>query len=300
VSAFDTWVCRGRGRPTATVGVMRTRPAAVVTAALVSMLALAGVAEAKPRCFQGKATITGTSGADRIRGTGGNDVIFALGGDDRVRLRGGNDRVCLGAGDDGATTAGGGDSVEGNGGRDRIRLGGEGAPPFDDLDDIVQAGAGNDRVDARGANSDDLVSGDEGSDLLLGGGRLHGNEGNDTLEVLSVTGSFGQDFSAGKGNDRIEIDGDAAGAYAGPGDDVVLGSPSGDQLHGNAGDDLVRGRAGNDALYGDDFPETGDDRLFGGAGDDFIRGGPGNDFCDRGPETNPGGATIFECEEGPG
>ena len=87
----------------------------------------------------------------------------------------------------------------------------------------------------------------------------------------------------------------------GPGDDVILGSPSGDILRGGSGNDRISGRAnlisylfdtidggsGADRLYGGSEPDelhggSGADYLGGGAGDDLLDGGSGADRLDGG------------------
>jgi hypothetical protein len=54
----------------------------------------------KPLCLGKRATIVGTTGANRLRGTKRADVIAALGGNDSVDALGGNDLVCGGPGFD--------------------------------------------------------------------------------------------------------------------------------------------------------------------------------------------------------
>jgi uncharacterized repeat protein (TIGR01451 family) len=56
-------------------------------------------------------------------------------------------------------------------------------------------------------------------------------------------------------------------------DDVLLGTPGGDNVSGRAGDDRLRGRRGADCLFG----QPGDDRLSGGSGSDLLSGGDGDD-----------------------
>lgn len=72
-------------------------------------------------------------------------------------------------------------------------------------------------------------------------------------------------------------------AFAGYGDDVLIGNPANNRLYGGyAGDDMLFGRDGNDQLWGrsgDDVlrGDGGDDELIGGLGSDLLIGGLGND-----------------------
>jgi len=61
---------------------------------------------------------------------------------------------------------------------------------------------------------------------------------------------------------------------AGPGNDTIVGTATGDQLRGQAGNDRIFGSYGDDTLYGG----GGADYLDGGSGADTMVGGTGNDF----------------------
>ena len=54
----------------------------------------------KYKCAGKRATIVGTSRANRLRGTARADVIVGLGGNDKLSGLGGNDRICGGTGND--------------------------------------------------------------------------------------------------------------------------------------------------------------------------------------------------------
>lgn len=58
------------------------------------------------------------------------------------------------------------------------------------------------------------------------------------------------------------------------GDDVILGTPSGDVIDGLGGNDLICGEDGNDEITGG----PGNDHIFGGRGKDDITGGAGDDI----------------------
>ena len=119
-----------------------------------------------------------------------------------------------------------------------------------------------------GNSGNDIIKGLSGNDILNGG------SGNDT-----INGGSGQDtavFSA-KSN-RIKLatrkkqntrDGKdiligIENVNAGGGNDIVIGSKSGNVLNGESGNDRLTGAGGNDIFYGGD----GNDRLVGGTGQD--------------------------------
>lgn len=109
-------------------------------------------------------------------------------------------------------------------------------------------------------------------------------------------------------------------------DDVILGTPSGEDIHGlggndvicaGGGNDLVTGDAGKDRLFGGLGPDElrqgsaeggllaggrGEDLLVGQAGNDTLRGGPDNDelIALRGNDSLNGGSgiTIITSPEG--
>jgi uncharacterized delta-60 repeat protein len=120
---------------------------------------------------------------------------------------------------------------------------------------IVNAGAGNDSIDATYTTRATLHGGD-GNDILLGSNvvlassdsaQLYGDGGNDTLE-------------AGEGNDYLS---------GGGGNDRLVGNAGNDTLIGGNGNDLLKGNAGNDYLSG----QAGLDTLTGGGGKDTLVGG---------------------------
>ncbi len=107
-----------------------------------------------PRCAGKRATIVGSSRANRLKGTRRADVIVALGGNDRIAAGRGNDLICAGDGND-----------------------------------RVDGGLGNDRL--YGQNGNDKLGGASGRDKLSGGNgkdQLSGGSGRDTC-----TGNAGKD-----------------------------------------------------------------------------------------------------------
>ncbi|MFM2355726.1 MAG: hypothetical protein RLZZ528_1462 [Pseudomonadota bacterium] len=159
----------------------------------------------------------------------------------------------------------------------------------------------------------DTLSGNQGNDLLAGGGAgkewklvngkwvfdpkavvkgagftpdgsddsLVGGEGDDVLLGGSgndaLSGGIGADtLNAGSGDDRAfgEAGNDVLNLE--DGDDYGEGGDGNDVVNAGAGDDLAYGNAGNDSLRGGD----GDDALLGGDGVDDLQGGDGNDRLD--------------------
>ena len=98
-----------------------------------------------------------------------------------------------------------------------------------------------------GTNEDDILTGTDGTDVLLGG------NGDDTLN-----GGDGDDLlSGGNGSDTLD---------GGDGSDMLLGGNGSDTLDGGDGDDLLSGGNGSDTLDGGD----GSDLLLGDKGDDTL------------------------------
>ena len=155
----------------------------------------------------------------------------------------------------------------------------------------VNAGAGDDRVDARMATVAIVLNGGDGNDQLEGGNRddtLLGGDGNDRLlggpgnDILA--GQDGDDFLAGQLGDDLLLGGLGNDTLKGRrGDDFLTGQDGHDVLKGGVGNDLIFGRDGDDILVG----QRGSDTLYGGSGNDLLRGGNSNDsICgDSGEDT---------------
>ena len=108
-----------------------------------------------------------------------------------------------------------------------------------------------------------------------------------TVDTIQVATYGGSDFI-----DARLLESARLIAYAGDGNDYILGSRSTDSLFGQAGNDVIYGYNGNDYIDGGDgadylygfngndriYGRDGNDVIFGGAGDDFLNGGNGNDF----------------------
>ena len=163
----------------------------------LTLLVASGVALAINKIgTDGPDTLRGTNGDDNLLGKGANDVLYALGGMDKLlgaegkdwlltgerRALGGdkvsaggpgNDGVAGGLGLDTVLGGSGNDFVFGDKGSDRAVAGGEGR-------DLIDGWAGSDRMLGEGGgdqivdgligegSKDDLLSGGEGDDILIG------------------------------------------------------------------------------------------------------------------------------------
>ena len=141
---------------------------------------------------------------------------------------------------------------------------------------------------------------------------INGNNGKDSLKILSLDQAFDATLklTGGDGNDAI----DASGAKKRVGNALVgvstlqFGGDGNDKLTGGTGNDTLLGEVGNDTLAGGD----GNDGLNGGEGNDSLSGGNGNDILvgddgtndsgtlDGGNDTLLGGAGADICLGGGG
>lgn len=129
-----------------------------------------------------------------------------------------------------------------------------------------------------GTDSNDLINGTTGVDMLFGMG------GDDTLN-----GAGGSDLICGGADDDL-LNGGAGNDYLNgeAGTDTLNGSTGNDFLRGMGGDDTLNGEAGNDILNGENGVDTlnggtGNDTLRGHGGIDTLTGGLGADFFSGGP-----------------
>ena len=254
--------------------------------------------------------LRGGTGNDKIFGYGGNDAIDAGAGNDEIDGGAGDDLIGGGAGSDRIWGGDGNDFINSSatlnviqrrkandtwsppsgqqiitqGARwgiyQEIRNGAEvtvwsgSNSPQGTEADVVDAGAGNDRVVASGGG--DRVQGGLGDDQLDGMG------GNDVLE-----GGAGKDTLSGDGIAKSGYMNSLAGAQHGA--DFIDGGAGDDKLYGQGSNDQVYGGAGDDQMYGDDPVKTGDadyldvafhgnDYLDGEDGDDYMEGGGKDDI----------------------
>lgn len=170
----------------------------------------------------------------------------------------------------------GNDEVNGNGGHDKI-FGKDG-------EDTITGGSGDDTVTA--GNDNDVVYGDGGDDFLKGSGGLdtiYGGNNNDSLygqgSADRIEGGSGNDYVNGGGGDDV--------MYGGGGDDSMQAGTGHDTIYGNAGDDTINGGKGRDLINGGNHNDSlsgssSNDTLNGGSGNDTLNGGTGNDILDGG------------------
>ena len=230
-----------------------------------------------PTCFGKKATIVGSSRANRLVGTRRADVIVGLGGNDVIVGKGGRDLVCGGAGNDRLSGGSGNDRIDGGLGNDEIDAGpGNDSATGKSGNDTIAGGTGSDRLSGAGGNDvvyagstknllgslGTILHGGAGSDILIGGAgadTLQGASGIDALVGLTGNDRY-------EGGDGIDIAGFLA-SQAGVTVDLAAGTAGGEGSDTLAGIEAVMGSPFNDILLGD-------------AGPNFFWGLPGNDLID--------------------
>jgi Ca2+-binding RTX toxin-like protein len=256
--------------------------------------------------YGGNDTLTGGSGADTLDGGNGDDVLDGGAGADDLIGNTGTDTASYTSSSAGLTVDLGntanntGDAVgDTYSGIEALR----GSPHDDDLtgtsgNDTIDGSGGDDTIDGGTGGDDTYVFGlDAGADTITDG------TGSDTVELtedmvvsdlsfarvgassldLEISGLPGSgtnsvtvtDHFTGTGDDveyltlsygtsvTYNLDTDLTG---GSGNDIVVGTSSGETLTGGAGDDLLEGGAGNDYFKG-------------GAGADILCGGAGTDVA---------------------
>jgi Ca2+-binding RTX toxin-like protein len=230
-------------------------------------------------------TLVGNRGNDAVEGGYGSDQIFGGAGDDALTGGAGGDALNGGAGVDAASyatspagvtvdlltgqTSGGdaaGDALAGV--EDLIGSVHADALTGDDGNNLLKGGGGGDALD--GGAGDDTIAGDGGNDSLtggVGGDVLDGGAGSDAASYAASIAAVTVDLSTGASSG-----GDAAGDTF-SGIENLIGSAHADTLAGSARTNALIGGAGNDTLVGG----GGNDTLTGGAGEDVLDGGAGID-----------------------
>jgi Ca2+-binding RTX toxin-like protein len=242
----------------------------------------------------------------------------------------GDDSVDGGGGDDRAYGFEGNDTLAGNVGSDTL-LGGlgddllygdiQGFSSFDNNDNELHGGAGNDTI-VGGSAGDDQLFGDAGDDFLevgFGADSAEGGDGDDRLIVANGLPG-GRVLDGGAGRDILDLneqsfDGttivslvqgvlrgsggtdtvsNIEDVYGNQGADVLNADTGNNELRGNNGDDVLRGFDGSDTLLGG----LDNDTVLGGYGDDLMAGNDGDDSVNGqvGEDTINGGAgddTLF-------
>ncbi|MBC7985724.1 MAG: hypothetical protein H7X93_03515 [Sphingomonadaceae bacterium] len=160
-------------------------------------------------------TLDGGAGNDTIEGGADPNTIHGGEGDDLVSGSGGIGSSISGGGGNDTVFAGGNSTVFGGLGDDSIRATGAAVP----LEiGMLSGGDGNDTI-SRNLNEFDIF-GDDGNDLLEGGGRLYGGAGDDTI---------------------LGVDGRADLLFGGDGADLIQGGYRSDTLTGGLGADTLDG-----------------------------------------------------------
>ena len=207
--------------------------------------------------------VRGTEGDDVISGNGGfRDYIYGLGGDDTIL---GSDETI-----DVLRAGPGDDQLYGFAGDDRLQAG--------TGDDLLDGGDGFDRVEyndptsgvtvdlrIQGEGQAQLISQEQGSDILISIERVRGSAFGDTL-----TGNSGENWLFGEGgNDSISGEGGVDFILGGDGDDVIAGGADFDFIIGGSGSDRFVFRSS----------DTSSDQIGQSGGPDFVAG-PGGDVLD--------------------
>jgi Ca2+-binding RTX toxin-like protein len=238
-------------------------------------------------------SLTGDGNANRLNGAQGNDFLNGGAGNDTLDGGAGNDRLWGGTGADSLLGGDGsdfyyvddaGDSVTetnanpGTGGTDQVftYLAAYTLGTHVENGRILATGAAN----LTGNALDNLLDAGTGNNLLDGAG------GNDTASYLyAVSGTSPASASASRQQHQLQsrttghrrlrqrhtrrIENLTGSTY----DDSLTGDANANRLNGVQGNDFLDGGAGNDTLDGG----AGNDRLWGGTGADSLVGGDGSD-----------------------
>jgi Ca2+-binding RTX toxin-like protein len=233
------------------------------------------------RAGVGDDRIASGPGSDAVKGGRGRDRIVSGSGSVEALFGGpGSDRLFGGAGSfDGLIGGPGNDLLNGGSGQDLAHFFDASGPVEGDLEMDLVTGHGTDELvgieGLTGSNFDDVLLGDEVSNLLVGerGDDLIQARGSGTLDALGadvLDGGGGDDtLEGGPGDDILRFEDSpnpvtvdlAAGTSTGWGSDAVSGI------------EAVIGSELNDSLLGD----ANDNRFVGGFGDDLIDGRGGID-----------------------
>lgn len=248
-------------------------------AVLASLVWATGITRADGSKYEVQATNIQVS-QDLLAGGDGTDIVYGSNFNDALFYNNGGfgsgfgsfsaiEQFYLGAGDDIIDF-----TAHGPGGVDylkNVKVSG------DEGNDIIIGGGGNDSLD--GGSGDDVIFGYRKADTITGGG------GNDILygDDLGFDAAAGDDtLLGGAGSDTLYGGGRGDRLEGGDDNDFLYGGLGDDNLLGGAGDDILQGddpgTSGNDKLDGD----SGNDQLYGGGGIDTLGGGAGNDLLDGG------------------
>ncbi|MBO3705798.1 MAG: DUF4347 domain-containing protein [Candidatus Accumulibacter sp.] len=238
---------------------------------------------------QGNDFLDGGAGNDSLAGDSGNDTLWGGSGADSLIGGDGNDAYYLDNPGDSASET---NANPASGGVDqafsylaaltlgthiengRILAPGVANLSGNDLDNVLEAGSGNNVLDGAGGidTASYLYGASSGVSvsLAVSGAQATGGSGSDTLiHVENLTGSTYADLLRGDHNPNL-----------------LSGAQGNDFLDGGAGSDTLDGGNGNDTLWGG----TGGDSLVGGDGNDaYYLDHPGDSISETNADPTSGG-----------
>lgn len=237
--------------------------------------------------LNGDATATATSTKTVNLGSG-NDTYYGSEAQDIITTTGTNtendtNHIYLGAGNDNFTGGDGIDIVDGGSGATGglVGISSESMTDSGNTTNEIHLGGGNDRYTG-GIGVDKVWSG-SGDDVIntgAGNDKVYTTDGSSEDTNTINLGAGDDTFDGGAGTDIVDggvsedIETDENTINLGAGNDRYTGGKGKDIVHGGADDDHIWGGDGENKLYGDD----GDDYLYGGKDKDIIEGGAGDDY----------------------
>lgn len=201
-----------------------------------------------------EADLIGTDVEDLVGGSG-NDTLTGNASSNHIQGGLGDDKLSGGV-NAGACTSDA-DILDGEAGNDIFDQGAAA-----DCGDVMNGGAGVDRVDYQARTADLKISLDTAA-----------NDGDDAVSEKDNVKADVEIVISGSGNDTITGSPNTDIIHGGPGNDVINAGGGNDTISGDTGNDTLNGEAGDDT-----FAESGTDAEYtvaelAGAGDDVINGG---------------------------
>jgi Ca2+-binding RTX toxin-like protein len=225
-----------------------------------------------------EADLIGSDVEDLVGGSG-NDTLTGNANSNHIQGGLGDDKLSGGANAGSCTNDN--DTLDGEAGNDIFD---QGTVP--DCGDVMNGGAGIDRVDYQGRTADLTISLDTAA-----------NDGDSSVSEKDNVKSDVEIVISGSGNDTITGSPNADILHGGPGNDTISGGAGNDTISGDTGNDILNGEVGDDV-----FAESGTDLEYtvaelAGAGNDIINGGShdslGVDTVDYSQRTND--LTVTLC-----
>lgn len=234
-------------------------------------------------------TINGTTGSDTILGFGGDDTLNGGDGNDSIFGGAGNDTLSGGKGSDTIYGGAGDDLIAGP-----VLLGDGTISNTGDGFDVIYGGDGNDTI--TGGFYRDTIFGGDGDDVIRIDfiDRVDEIDGGAGRDLLDASGAVTRIIVSGNGSGGLTLEGQGAGTQPFANVEAIIATPGADDLRdtvsgsdlffeGRVGDDTLISGSGDDSLFGGDGVDSldggsGNDNLYGGAGLDNINGGAGDDL----------------------